>query len=595
MTLKRNVGASLFWLCLLMGACKSPSAPIRTATAAPNPPFAGQAPEDASHTDEEPGRYGGTLALALPQNPRSFNPILANETSTFMVINQVVYKALTEFDNQAQRDVPGLAKSWETTPDGLNWTFHLRRGVHWSDGAPFNADDALFTFQVTCDAKVAAAGRDLLAQSDGSCPAIEKVDDHTIRFRLKEPNALFLSAVGSALLIPRHKWEGAYRAAQFNQTMLLNTDPKEIVGLGPYRVQSFATDQRVVLERNPYYWKVDSAGNRLPYIDRVVFLIVPDVNAEVLKFQQGETDMLWGISPETVELLKRDEQKGDYKVHDLGPSFNTEFLVFNQDTRKYKNPVKLKWFREHRFRQAVSFAIDREALARAVFLGYATPIYGYTSPANKLWHMEEIPKYPHNPEKAKALLGEIGIEDRNGDGKLEDAAGNPIRFSINTNANRAARVNIGTLIKEQLARIGMEVSFQPLDFNLLIDKLVATRDFDAIILGWQAAVPPDPINNKNALLPSGSSYAAFPEQKTPLTEWEKQLQSLLLENARTNDLARRQQSFAAAMRIWSEYLPEIDLVASRFLVAARNRFGNFKPSPLANYTYWNVDEMYFMK
>ncbi|MGH9843729.1 MAG: ABC transporter substrate-binding protein [Blastocatellia bacterium] len=565
------------------------------ATAAPSPPFAGQAPEDAFRMDAEPGRYGGTLALALPQNPRSFNPILASETSTFMVINQVVYKALTDYDNQAQRDVPGLAKSWETTPDGLNWTFHLRRGVQWSDGAPFNAGDALFTFQVTCDARIAAAGRDLLAQSDDSCPAIEKLDQYTIRFSLKEPNALFLGAVGGVLLIPRHKWESAYRAGQFNQTMLLNTDPKEIVGLGPYRMQTFVTDQRVVLERNPHYWKVDSAGNRLPYIDRVVFVIVPDVNAEVLKFQQGEIDMLWGISPETVELLKRDEQKGDYKVYDLGPSFNTEFLVFNQDTRRYKNQVKLKWFREPRFRRAVSYAIDREALARAVFLGYATPIYGYTSPANKLWHSEEIPKYPHDPEKAKALLREIGIEDRNGDGKLEDAADNPIRFSINTNANRAARVNIGALIKEQLAQIGMEVSFQPLDFNLLIDRLASTRDFDAIVLGWQAAVPPDPINNKNALLPGGSNYAAFPGQKAPFTEWEMQLQSLLLENARSNDLARRRQSFAAAMRIWSEYLPEIDLVAAKSLVAARNRFGNFKPSPLANYTYWNVDELYFTR
>lgn len=595
MTMKKIVGATLLLLCLLWGACQSPGAPGRMAPVAPNPPFAGQAPEDALRGEAEPGRYGGTLALALAQNPRSFNPILASETSTFMVINQVVYKALTDYDNREQRDVPGLAKSWEATPDGLNWTFHLRRGIRWSDGAPFNADDALFTFRVTCDARIAAAGRDLLAQSDDSCPVIEKVDDYTIRFRLKEPNALFLGAVGGTLLIPRHKWEGAYRAGQFNQTMLLDAAPQEIVGLGPYRVQSFVTDQRVVLERNPHYWKVDRAGNRLPYLDRVVFAIVPDVNAEVLKFQQGETDMLWGISPETVELLKRDEQKGDYKVHDLGPSFNTEFLVFNQDTRRYKDRVKLKWFREPRFRQAVSFAIDREALIAAVFLGYATPIYGYTSPANKRWHTEEIPKYPHNPEKARALLREIGIEDRNGDGKLEDAAGNPVRFTINTNANRAARVNIGTLIKDQLARIGMEVRFQPLDFNLLIDRLAATRDFDAIVLGWQAAVPPDPINNKNALLPGGSNYAAFPGQKAPFTEWETRLQTLLLENARSSDPARRQQSFAAAMRIWSEFLPEIDLVAAKSLVAARNRFGNFKPSPLANYTYWNVDELYLTR
>jgi peptide/nickel transport system substrate-binding protein len=579
----------LLWIAALLcgAACRTnESAPVAPA------PFTTPAPADALQITAEPGRYGGTLALALPQNPSSFNPILANDNAAQLALNHTVYKGLVEYDNAAQQDAPALAKSWEAAPDGLTWTFKLRQDVLWSDGQPFSADDVLFTFGVTFDEKIAAAGRDLFIQSDDSLPVIEKLDAHTVRFKLKEPNALFLSSVGSTPLIPKHKLDAAYQAGKFAETLGLNATPANIVGLGPYRVASFTADQRLVLERNTNYWKVDRTQQRLPYLDRVVFMIVPDANAATLKLQSGELDMLAEINPETVDLLKRDETRGGYQVYDLGASFNTTFLVFNQDTAKYKNATKLRWFRDVKFRQAISYAINREALVRTVFLGYGVALHGFVSPANKTWFTSDIAQYPHNPDRAKALLNDIGIRDRNGDGTLEDASNQPIKFTINTNTNNATRVKIGTLLKEQLAALGIEVNFQPLEFNTLIGKLAQSRDFDAIIMGWQSAVPPDPVVNQSALLPTGAMYGAFPNQKTPGSAWEKQLQSLLLENARETDMTKRRASFAAAMKIWSEQLPEIDLVAPRSFAAAKKRFGNFKPSPLANYTYWNVDELY---
>ncbi len=245
-----------------------------------------------------------------------------------------IYKALVDWDNEKQADVPGLAKSWESTPDGLQWTFNLRKGVMWSDGTPFTADDVMFTFQVNFDPNIPAPGRDLFTQSDGSFPTIQKIDDHTVMFQLKETNAAFAAAIGSTYLIPKHKWENTYKAGNFRQVLALSTPPQDIVGLGPYRVQSFTTDQRLVLERNPYYWKVDKNKQRLPYIDRVVFVIVPDFNTTALKFQSGEIDMVWGISPENVDPVRSKEQEGDYTVYNLGPSFNTDFIVFNQDLAK---------------------------------------------------------------------------------------------------------------------------------------------------------------------------------------------------------------------------------------------------------------------
>ena len=133
-----------------------------------------------------------------------------------------------------------------------------------------------------------------------------------------------------------------------------------------------------------------------------------------------------------------------------------------------------------------------------------------------MWYTENITTYPHNPDRARELLKEIGIEDRNGDGRLEDGQGNPIKFTINTNSNRQYRINMGTLIKENLAKIGMDVTLQPLEPGLVSEKLQSTRDFDAIILGWQSQVPPDPIIGKNVLLPSANTYYAFPNQTQPV-------------------------------------------------------------------------------
>jgi peptide/nickel transport system substrate-binding protein len=360
-------------------------------------------------------------------------------------------------------------------------------------------------------------------------------------------------------------------------------------------VQSFTTDERLVLERNPYYWKVDKNQQRLPYLDKVIFVIAPDFNTSALKFQGGETDMIWDISPDNVDQLKSKEQEKDYKVYDLGPSFNTNYIVFNQDLAKFKNPLKLRWFREQKFRQAVSHAIDRDAIVRTAFQGHGVPLFSFNSPANKVWYTDNITKYPYNPDRARELLKEIGMEDRNNDGKLEDGQGNPIKFTIITNSNRQYRVNMGTLIKDNLAKIGMDVTLQPLEPGLLSEKLQNTRDFDAIILGWQSQVPPDPIIGKNVLLPTGNTYYSFPGQTEPSTDWEKRLQDVITLNSKQINLAERLQSYGEAMKIWSEYLPEIELASPKYFVAAKNQFGNFKPSSLANFVFWNIDELYLTK
>jgi peptide/nickel transport system substrate-binding protein len=578
-------------------ACKPSSA--NGPTGKPTPSFEGALSPDAQVDDITPGKYGGTLVIGTPANPNTFNPVTAVDTNALWVIGDVLYKSLTQYDNDQQKDLPGLASSWETSADGLTWTFHLRKGVSWSDGEPFNADDVIFTFDTTFDPNIPNPNRNLLTQSDGSLPTYEKVDDYTVRMRLKEVNAILIGALNELYLVPKHKWETSYKAGNFAQALGVTTDPKDVVGLGPYRLVSYNPDESIVMERNPYYWKVDKNNQRLPYFDKVKFLVVPDNNTWALKMAGGEINMHQQIFPGVLNSLQQAQTKGDFEVKDLGPSFNVSYMAFNQDTRKdktgkpYVDPAKLKWFREEKFRKAVSYGIDREALVRTALDGQGVPIFGFESPANKVWYTKDIPTYPYNPETAKALLKEIGIWDRDGDGTAEDSEGHQIRFNLITNANNDVRVHMGTLVKENLKKIGIDVNFQPIDANLVRTKIQRTRDFDAVIGTWQASVPPDPVGNKDILLPSGTLYAAFPEQTEPSTDWEKKLAEYVGLCSKTTDLPTRQKYYWEAMKIWSDKLPEIDLIAGNYFVAAQNRIKNLKPSPLATFTYWNIEDLYF--
>jgi peptide/nickel transport system substrate-binding protein len=571
-------------------------------TGTPNPAFQGDVPEDALRTDSEPGTYGGTVVWSVPQNPKSLNPVLAAEASTLELTNYLNNAALTAYDHAAQKTVYALARSHTVSPDGLVWTFDLRKGVRWSDGEPFTADDVVFTYSVAFDPKVGTPVKDSFTQSDGSQPRVEKVDDHTVRFTLQEPNAVLFENVSSLPIVARHKLDDIYEAGGFMQAYGLDTKPADVVGLGPYRLVELTMDQRLVFERNPYYWKVDSKGQRLPYIDRLLVLVVADFNAEILRFQTGETDFHKQVRPKDVDLLQRDQAKGDYTVHDLGPSFNTSAMVLNQNPgtnasgKPYMDPKKLAWFSEKKFRQAISYAIDRKGLVNTIYHGLGTPLYSLTSPADKVWYDAEAEiEYPHDPERAKALLREIGIEDRDGNGVVEDAKGNEVEFAIQTNAENSARVEMTTFIAASLQKIGLKTTAQPEPFNQLITKVEDTHDYDAILLGFQGTVPPDPSQMKNVILSTGHSHGWNPSQKTPATESERRMDELMHLNTRTLDLAERKKQYSEIVRIWTEEQFIIGIATSHWFVAAKNRFGNFKPSALPPFAYWNVYEMYLTK
>lgn len=598
----RASGLSVAIFLTILVGCGSPGGNPLGPTGTANPPFADPAPEEPYVFQGAPGTYGGTLVFSTISDPKSFNPITAAETSTTAVTNGPMYVPLLGFDNIEQKVDSGLTTRYESTPDGLVWTFYIRKGVRWSDGQPFTAHDVKFTFDVAFDPNVDNSIKSSFVQQDGSYPVVDVLDDHTVRFTLKEPNALMLDNIGSTYLAPRHKWEDEWRAGTFDQALGITTPPEDVVSLGPYRLKEYSTNQRVLLERNPYYWKVDTKGQRLPYIDRVVLQIVPDLNAMLARFQSGETDMMSQVRPEEVELLRRDEAARDFKVYDLGPGFNVLYIAVNQNTgrsaagKPYVDPAKSAWFTDVKFRKALSHAIDREGIIKTMYQGLGIPISTFTPPANKVWYDESaVVTYPYDPERARALLAEIGIQDRNGDGVAEDAQGNRIEFQLVTNSNNPTRVNVATFIKDNLRAVGINVNFQAIDFNSMVEMLQNTFNWEAVIGGWQSGNPPDPVLMKNILLSSGQLHYSYPKQTTPATDWERRIDELMQLNARTVDLPTRKQQFSEVLRLWSDNLPEIDLVAPNYAVAAKNRVANLRPSPLPLYTYWNIEELYLTK
>src|SRR6185436_5720100 len=349
-SMKGRVAAVALALLLSLSACARPGP--RGATGTPDPPFEGSAPEEAYVFNGEPGAYGGTLTLATANDMKTFNVILAAESASNDILWGHVFRCMIDYRNggDARGYDSGFCTRWESSPDVKEWTFHPRRGVRWSDGEPFTADDVLFTYDVVKDPRVQSPIRDVFIEGtqengDAIYPELEKLDEHTVRFKLHKPNGGFLDQVYNLWLIPKHKWEEAFRAGRFNEVMKLGDNPADVVSLGSFCIKEYVSGQRIVLERNPYFWKIDKSGRRMPYIDRVVFVILKDQSTIPLRFEAGELDILTPrVRAEDYWRVKKLESS-EITVVDTGVSMNTYWLTFNQNTGV--NPNTGKPFVEH--------------------------------------------------------------------------------------------------------------------------------------------------------------------------------------------------------------------------------------------------------
>ena len=532
------------------------------------------------------GQRGGTLTYTTIGDPLTFNPALANDSSSAGVLGYL-FEGLTEGSWLTGEVEPGLAQSWEHSDDGLTWTFHLRRDVRWHDGQPFTAHDVDFTFnRIIYNEDIDTNDRAtfhfrVLDEETGvwreEPMAVTALDDYTVQFQLPVSFAPFLRSM-SQWIYPKHILEPHVDAGTFDEVWDISANPAEVIGTGPFRVSAYESGDCLVFNRNPNYWLRDESGNPLPYLNEVVSIIVPNLDAELPRFLLGDTD-IHSVLGEEFERLEPLQEAENFVIHERGPAFGTTFLALNMNPGRNPNTGELLmpdeirgWFTTTEFRQAISHAVDRDRIVDEVLHGHGFPQWSSISPAAGDFHNPDVRRYEYDLSMSNAILDGLGWTDSDGDGIREDASGNPISFTMTTNAGNTLREQVGAIIQDDLRDIGIDVTFQTIEFGEIVAQLTATYEWEAIIIGFGGSLEP---HYGITLWHSGESlHLWYPNQPEPATDWEAELDEIYVKASQELDHDRRVEYYHRAQEIVAENAPLIFTTLGERIVAVRQVFGN---------------------
>jgi len=537
------------------------------------------------------GRSGGTLVFAQRNEPKTLNPVVSTDNASREVMHRIMAD-LVHINRETGQTEPALAKSWTASRDGRHYVLDLRRGLSFSDGHPFDAGDVIFSFQVYLDEKVHSPQRDLLLL-DGKPIVVRQLDAYKVAFDLPGPYAAAERLFDGFAILPRHILERAYHEGKLGDAWGLQSPPATVVGLGAFRFKEYVPGQRLVLERNPYYWKADKAGTRLPYLSEVDFVFAGSEDMQVMRFQAGESDIINRTSAKNFAVLEKDRDRRGYTLTDAGPGLEYSFLFFNLNDPAPGAAVDAgrQVLRRASFRRAVSLAIDRDAIVRLVYLGHGAPLATPVPLGNKAWVNARLPQPVRSVARARELLAADGFTWSR-EGALIAPGGKRVEFSIVTSAGNADRQQIAGMIQDDLQPLGMDVHVVPLEFRSLLDRVLQTHDYDACLLSL-AAADFDPNPDMNVWISSGTNHLWHPEQKTPATPWEAEIDRLMRQQMTTLNRIERKRLFDRVQEILVDNMPLIPLVSPDVLVGARNDLGNFRPAVLDHYVLWNIEELYW--
>ena len=542
------------------------------------------------------GKFGGELkASTIGEGPKTFNPFNSKDNISSL-LSEVMYDGLLSTDAETGEPIPKLAKSFEII--GNDYIIHLRKGAKWSDGKEITADDVVFTWQnIIFDGFGNTSTRDSLV-IDGKLPSVEKIDKYTVKFSTIKPFAPFIRML-STPIAPKHIFAPAVKKGKdyFYTFLSTNTDPKTFVTSGAFKLKEYVPAQRVVFERNPNYYIINTNNEKLPYLDRLVYYIVGDLNNEVLKFEGGELDVI-NLQGANVARFKEREAHSDYKIYNLGPNTGTMFVTMNLNDRKnkdgkyYVDPIKQKWFRDVNFRLACDYAIDRKNMVLNIANGLGEPLYTAES-LNSIFLNKTLKPYPRSLEKSREYLKKSGFYwDKKG--HLRDKAGNHVEFNLFTNAGNTEREAIGVMVKQDLEDLGMKVNFKPIEFNTLVNKLVNTLDWDMVIMGLTGS-PLEPNGGKNVWMSDGTLHMFNQrlegDENSSRFDWEKEIDDVYVKGALATSFEERKKYYDEYQRIAYEQKPFIYIYSPIIITAIRTKFKNIFPSGLTGITY-NIEEIY---
>ena len=544
------------------------------------------------------------LVSSILSDPKTFNYPLSQE---FPNVFPLIYEGLITQNPITAKIEPALAESWQISDDKLKIVFTLREGLKWSDGQPLTVDDVVFTYNdIYLNEAIPTDVRDGLRVGESKkLPTVQKVDERRVEFIVPEPFRPFLLSTGSPIL-PAHILQQSVKTKDqdgkpiFLTKWGVDTPPDQIIVNGPYKIERYDTSQRVVFRRNPNYWRKDAQGNSQPYIERIIWQIVESTDTSLLQFRSGGLDTV-GVSPDYFSLLKVQEKQSNFTIYNGGPTSSTSFVWFNLNKGKRNgkplvDPVKSRWFNNVQFRQAIAYAIDRQTMINNTFRGLGvaqdSPISVqspyYLSPK------EGLKVYDYNQQKAKELLLKAGFKYNNN--QLVDSQGNRVRFSLLTNAGNKIREAMGSQIKQDLSKIGIQVDFTPLAWNTFTDKTSNSLDWEASLMGLTGGLEPN--DGANVWAPEGGLHmfnqkpqaGQKPIQGWEVAPWEAEIGNLYIQAARELDEAKVKAIYAETQRITQENLPFIYLVNPYSLSAVRNRFEGIKFSALGG-AFWNIEQI----
>ena len=505
------------------------------------------------------------LRFCLRAEPKTFDPLKVDDDAS-LTLRYLTGGVLIRANRQTQALEPELAESWKLSKDGKGITFKLRQGVKFSDGSPFSAEDVAYTVNRLMDPALHSSTGDAFRSGNS-----------TVTTSILGPNQI--SVTFSAPVIGL--------ASLFDQVAIMSSRAadKERAVLGPFMVAEYKPGASIALKRNANYWKKDAQGRQLPYLDSIRLDIQPNRDVEVLRFRRGELDLINSIDTEYYDRLAASSPA---VVHDAGASLDSEFMWFNQVANSPIAAYKRNWFRSTAFRRAISEAINRQDLSRVVFNGHAQPGIGPVSPANKFWFNSRLKAESYSTQTALQRLQGDGFRFQGG--TLRDKDGNPVEFSIVTNAGNKYRERMAVMIQEDLGKIGIKVNVVTLDFPSLLERIAQKFNYEAAILGFQN-VDLDPNGQMNIWLSAAEDHAWNPKQKSPETAWETEMDRLMREQASTADPKKRKAAFDRVQEIVYEQAPFIYLINKDALSAVSTSVEGATPVILSPQTYWNAERL----
>jgi peptide/nickel transport system substrate-binding protein len=508
---------------------------------------------------------GGELRFCLYSEPKTFHPLLVADASS-EAVRYLTAGVLIRVNRLTQELEPELAESWQVLAGGKAISFKLRRGVAFSDGTPFTAEDVAYTMRTLFDPGVVSPTADPLRAS-GS----------TVKIDIPSADRVIVTFATALSGVER----------LFDQVGILSSrsPKKEMAVLGPFLVAEYKPGSEVHLQRNPYYWKRDAHGRRLPYLDSLRLSIQQNRELEAIRFLRGELDLMTSVSPETFDQLKK---KAPTAVRDLGPSLEPEMLWFNQAPGAPIPEFRKAWFRSKEFRRALSAAINREDLCRLAYRGHASPAAGPVSPANRFWFNASLRPHRYDTQEALDRLNRAGFRLQNG--VLRDAQGNAVEFSLITNAGNQPRERIAQLIEQDLKAIGIRLNVVRLDYSAIMERLNRSLQYEACLLGL-TNVDLDPNGQMNVWLSSAASHQWNPDQSSPGTPWEAEIDRLMRAQNSAASPGQRKVYFDRVQEIVWDQAPFLYLVNKNALVAISSAVANSRPAVLRPQAFWNIDTL----